>query len=290
MLIDIHSHLDHHYFKDDLDEVIENAGKAGVKVILTAGINPETNRKALEIAKKHDIVKACLGIYPVQYEDNNNIKKFAIDNKVNTTIKNSNNKNKIQKYEFKKNNPEYENKINFDEELKFIEKNKNKIAALGEVGLDFKERKNISEQKELFEKIIRLTEKLNKPIIVHSRKAESDCIEMLQSSKLKKIIMHCFGGRKSLVKKIIDNGWFLTAPTCITRATQFQENARLCPITQLFCETDAPYLSPFKSKTGEFQRNEPAFVIEAYKKVAEIKGMELKEVINNVWMNWQRVF
>ena len=290
MLIDIHSHLDHHYFKDDLDEVIENAGKAGVKVILTAGINPETNRKALEIAKKHDIVKACLGIYPVQYEDNNNIKKFAIDNKVNTTIKNSNNKNKIQKYEFKKNNSEYENKINFDEELKFIEKNKNKIAALGEVGLDFKERKNISEQKELFEKIIRLTEKLNKPIIVHSRKAESDCIEMLQSSKLKKIIMHCFGGRKSLVKKIIDNGWFLTAPTCITRATQFQENARLCPITQLFCETDAPYLSPFKSKTGEFQRNEPAFVIEAYKKVAEIKGMELKEVINNVWMNWQRVF
>jgi len=290
MLIDIHSHLDHHYFKDDLDKVIENAGKAGVKVILTAGINPETNRKALEIAKKHDIVKACLGIYPVQYEDNNNIKKFAIDNKVNTTIKNSNNKNKIQKYEFKKNNPEYENKINFDEELKFIEKNKNKIAALGEVGLDFKERKNISEQKELFEKIIRLTEKLNKPIIVHSRKAESDCIEMLQSSKLKKIIMHCFGGRKSLVKKIIDNGWFLTAPTCITRATQFQENARLCPITQLFCETDAPYLSPFKSKTGEFQRNEPAFVIEAYKKVAEIKGMELKEVINNVWMNWQRVF
>ena len=290
MLIDIHSHLDHHYFKDDLDKVIENAGKAGVKVILTAGINPETNRKALEIAKKHDIVKACLGIYPVQYEDNNNIKKFAIDNKVNTTIKNSNNKNKIQKYEFKKNNPEYENKINFDEELKFIEKNKNKIAAVGEVGLDFKERKNISEQKELFEKIMQLTEKINKPIIVHSRKAEQDCIDMLQSSKLKKVIMHCFGGRKSLVKKIIDNGWFLTAPTCITRATQFQENAKLCPITQLFCETDAPYLSPFKAKIGEFQRNEPAFIIEAYKKVAEIKGMELKEVINNVWMNWQGIF
>ena len=102
--------------------------------------------------------------------------------------------------------------------------------------------------------------------------------------------MHCFGGRKSLVKKIIGNWWFLTAPTCITRATQFQENVKLTPITQLFCETDAPYLSPFKSKTGEFQRNEPAFIIEAYKKVAEIKGMELKEVVNNIWMNWQRVF
>ena len=292
MLIDIHSHLDHDYFKDDLDKVIENARKAGVKVILTAGINSETNRKALEIARKHDIVKACLGIYPVQYENDNNFKKVTIDNKVNTTIKNSNNKDKIQKYEpdNKKNNSKDENKSNIDEELKFIEKNKKNIAAIGEVGLDYKETKNINEQKRIFEKIIQLTEKINKPIIIHSRNAENDCIEMLRSSKLKKAIMHCFGGKKSLVKKIIDNGWFLTAPTCITRATQFQENVKLCPITQLFCETDAPYLSPFKSKTGEFQRNEPAFIIEAYKKVAEIKGMELKEVINNVWMNWQGGF
>ena len=290
MLIDIHSHLDHYYFKDDLDNVIENARKAGVKVILTAGINPETNRKALEIARKHDIVKACLGIYPIQYEDNNNKKnnkKFIQKNNIKNNDSNTkNNDNKINN--IKNNNSK--NKLNIDEELKFIEKNKKNIAAIGEVGLDYKETKNINEQKRIFEKIIQLTEKINKPIIIHSRNAENDCIEMLRSSKLKKAIMHCFGGKKSLVKKIIDNGWFLTAPTCITRATQFQENVKLCPITQLFCETDAPYLSPFKSKTGEFQRNEPAFIIEAYKKVAEIKGMELKEVINNVWMNWQGGF
>ena len=282
MLIDIHSHLDHSYFKDDLDVVIENAKKADVKVILTAGINPETNRKVLELSKRYDIVKACLGIYPVQYGNYNNeenpISNKSINNK--KADNNSKNRNSILNNEIK---------FNLDTELKLIEKNKKSIAAIGEVGLDYKEAKDISEQKELFEKIIQLTEKLNKPIIVHSRKAEQDCIDMLKSSKLKKIIMHCFGGRKSLVKKIIDNGWFLTAPTCITRAAQFQENVKLCPITQLFCETDAPYLSPFKSKTGEFQRNEPAFIIEAYKKVAEIKGMELKEVINNVWMNWQRV-
>ena len=88
-----------------------------------------------------------------------------------------------------------------------------------------------------------------------------------------------------LVNKIIDNGWFLTAPTSIVRSTQFQENVKLTPITQLFAETDAPYLSPYKE-----MRNEPAFIIESYKKIAEIKGMELNEVINNIWMNWQRVF
>jgi len=133
--------------------------------------------------------------------------------------------------------------------------------------------------------MISLAEKLNKPIIVHSRKAEEDVINMLHSSKFKKIIMHCFTGKKSLVKKIVDDGWFLTAPTSIVRATQFQENVKLTPITQLFCETDAPYLTPFKNR-----RNEPAFVIEAYKKLAEIKNMELKEVINNIWMNWQKTF
>jgi len=133
--------------------------------------------------------------------------------------------------------------------------------------------------------MISLSEKLNKPIIVHSRNAEHECIDMLQSSKVKKIIMHCFTGKKSLVKEIIDNGWFLTAPTCISRSTQFQENVKLIPITQLFCETDSPYLSPYKDI-----RNEPAFVIEAYKKVAEIKNMEFKEVVNNIWMNWQKVF
>tara|TARA_Y100000310_G_scaffold242976_1_gene247307 strand:+ start:16516 stop:17307 length:792 start_codon:yes stop_codon:yes gene_type:complete len=262
MLIDIHSHLDHEYFKDDIDAVIKNAKKANVKVILTAGINPETNKETLELAEKYDIVKACLGIYPVQYDTIKNI-----SNKKNTI-----NKNKI---------------INIDNEIKFIENNKKSIVAIGEVGLDYKEGKN-NEQKELFEKIISLAEKLKKPIIVHSRKAESDCIEMLQSSKLKKIIMHCFSGKKSLVKKIVDNGWFLTAPTCITRASQYQENVELCPITQLFCETDAPYLSPFKG--DKFQRNEPAFIIESYKKLAEIKKMEFEEVVKNVWMNWQRVF
>ena len=163
MLIDIHSHLDHCYFKDDLDKVIDNAKKANLKVILTAGINPETNRKALQIAEKYDIVKPCLGIYPIQT---------------------------LQKEIDSGDYPLKENKFDIDEEIRFIEKNKNKITAVGEVGLDYfwiKDKQK--EQKELFEKMISLAEKINKPIIVHSRKAEEDAVNILQSSKLKKIII-----------------------------------------------------------------------------------------------------
>ena len=264
MLIDIHCHLDHYYFKDDLDQVIDNAKNTGLKVILTAGINPETNRKALEIAEKYGIVKAALGIYPIQA---------------------------LQKDIESGDYPLKENKFDLDGEIKFIERNKNKIRAIGEIGLDlFWIKDNLDEQKKVFEKMISLAEKTSKPVIVHSRKAESDCIDTLQSSKLKKIIMHCFSGKKPLVRKIVDNGWFLTIPTSVARSKQFQENIQATPITQLFCETDAPYLSPFKDAKSGSQRNEPAFVLEAYKKIAEIKGMELKEVANNVWMNFQTDF
>lgn len=258
MLIDIHCHLDHPLFKDKTDETINNAKKAGLKVILTAGINPETNRKTLEIAEKYDIVKAALGVYPIK----------TLQKEI-----------EIGEYPLKP------NIFDIGEEIEFIEKNKNKIIAIGECGLDYSQGENTKEQKKLFEKLITLAEKIKKPIIVHSRKAELDCVEILETSKLKKIIMHCFSGKKSLVKRINDNGWFLTIPTNVIRSHQFQFFAEYVPITQLFCETDAPYLSPFKEKT-----NEPAFVIEAYKKLAEIKKMDLNEVINNVWMNWQRVF
>ncbi len=258
LLIDIHCHLDHPLFEGKLDETIKNAEKAGLKVVLTAGINPETNRKTLEIAEKYDIVKAALGIYPVQ----------TLQKEIETGS-----------YPLKP------NIFDIDEEIEFMRKNKNKISAIGECGLDYSQNEDPKKQKDLFLKQISLAEKTKKPIIVHSRKAEADCVDILETSKSKKIIMHCFSGKKSLVKKIDDNGWFMTLPTNIVRSHQFQFIAEYLPITQLFCETDSPYLSPFKDK-----RNEPSFVIEAYKKLAEIKKMELKEVVNNVWMNWQRVF
>ena len=165
-----------------------------------------------------------------------------------------------------------------------INKNRNEIIAISEVGLDFVDGEDRQQIKD-FEKMIRLAEKLKKPIVVHSRKAEQKCIEILESSKLKKIVMHCFCGKKSLVKRIADNGWFLTAPTIVVRSQQFQDIVKNVSISQLFCETDSPYLSPYKKEW-----NEPAFVIESYNKIAELKQMDINEVINNIFMNWQKAF
>ena len=257
LLVDVHTHLDHPLLINKIDGIIQRAKNAGLSHVVTNGINPETNRICLELSKKYDIVECAMGLYP-----RDALKKES-----------ENSEGKI-----------YVSDFDVDEEIDFIRKNKNDIITISEVGLDFVNGES-KQQIDDFEKMIKLAEKLKKPIVVHSRKAELKCIEMLESSKNKKIIMHCFSGKKSLVKRIADNGWFLTVPTIVVRSQQFQDIAKNVPISQLFCETDSPYLSPYKG-----QWNEPAYIIESYKKIAEIKQMDVNEVVNNIYMNWQTVF
>src|SRR3989344_1438282 len=257
LLIDAHSHLDHHLLISKIDEVIRRAKNIGLKHIITNGINPETNRICLELSKKYDIVECGMGLYP----------RDAL-------------KKDIESGDYPLKTIDYD----VDEELNFIRKNKNSIVAVSEVGLDFVGGES-RQQIEDFEKVIKLSQEISKPVVVHSRKAEQKCIEILESFSMKKVVMHCFSGKKQLVKRIADNGWYLTVPTIVVRSFQFQDITKNVPITQLFCETDSPYLSPYKE-----QMNEPAYVIEGYNKIAELKNMDVNEVINNIYMNWQRVF
>ena len=178
MLIDVHSHLQFDKFKNDLDKVIERAKKAGVISILCSGVDQESNEKVLELSKKYEIIKASLGIYPLDavglgyYDDV----------------------------------PRENRNFDVDQAIKFIEKNKKDCFAIGEVGLDYSPEGNYKEkeQKEVFWKTIKLAEKIKKPIIVHTRKAEKDCLEILESSNLKRVVLHCFTGNLKLVKKAED--------------------------------------------------------------------------------------
>lgn len=271
LFVDVHSHLDHPLLINKIDEIASRAKSAGLKHVITNGINPETNRKCLELSKKYEIVKCAMGLYP----------RSALKKE----IENGEYPLKVGNCERVRNKAHsHSTDFDADEEIAFIRKNKNNIVAISEVGLDFvngEDRQQIDD----FEKMIKLAEELKKPIVVHSRKAEQKCVEILEGSNLNKVVMHCFSGKKQLVKRIADNGWFLTVPANVVRSLQFQDIARNVPITQLFCETDSPYLSPYKQ-----QMNEPAFVIESYKKIAEIKNIDINEVMNNIHMNWQKIF
>ena len=262
LLVDIHAHLDHERFKKDLDKVINRAKEAGVKHIITSGVNSITNRNILKITDKYDIVHASFGLYPIdalakEIEDGEAC-GFARDL----------------------------DHFDVDKEIEWIIKNKDKCIAIGEVGMDFNWGRDFEkQQKENFQKVISMAEKIKKPIIVHTRKAELECVEMLESSKIKNIILHCFCGRKHLVKRVADNGWNFSIPPIVVRLQQFQIMADIVNLSQLLTETDAPYLSPYPGK-----RNESSYVAETIKKIAEIKEMTEDDVAKNIFMNYQRIF
>ncbi|MGV8141847.1 MAG: TatD family hydrolase [Candidatus Woesearchaeota archaeon] len=262
LLIDVHAHLDLAGYEQygGIDKVLEECAINGMKAIIANGVDIDSNRKTVEIARRHPIVKLAFGIYPTHCLEMITAGKEK----------------------------------EFDEELRFIEENiKNKkCAAIGEVGLEYKEIKDITEkkkeiQKSCLVKFIQLAKKYNIPIIIHSRGAELEVIELLEKEDMKgrKVIMHCFSGRKHLVQRIRDNKWIFSIPCNVDRSLHFQQIVKDTSMEQLVTETDAPYLGPILGKT-----NRPDNVIYTIKKIAEIKGLTPEEVGNMIYANYQRVF
>lgn len=260
--IDIHAHLDMNHFQEDLEDVISNARKSSV-LIVSSGINSSANRKVLELSKMYENVFASFGIYPID----GIIKQFP---------------------NLKDDGPREILPLDIDLELDWIFEHKNDCLFIGEVGLDFKVIKVNEEiknaQKENFEKIIQLANKIDKPLLIHSRGAELECIELLEKYSCKKVIMHCFNGKKSLIKRIIDNGWFLTVPAVITRLEHFKMLVNIVPLNQLLTETDSPYLSPVA-----MTRNEPKNVLISIEEIAKIKNLSFGEVKENIFNNAKKL-
>ena len=151
--------------------------------------------------------------------------------------------------------------------------------------MDLKFSKDKENQIKNFNKIIELSEKIKKPLIVHSRGAEKECIEILETSSNKKILMHMFSGNKKLIKKGEILGFYFSIPCIINKSQHFQMMAEIININQLLTETDCPWLSPFPDK-----KNEPSFIKFTIEKIAEIKKFDKIEVENNIFMNYQKFF
>ena len=264
-LIDVHCHLTHDYFKDKLDAVLKRAEKAGLKALIVSGVNPPANREVLALAKKHPkLIKASLGIYPI---DALGIQPDGVGL------------------------PHQKGPIDLEEEFKFIEKNKDAVHCIGEIGMDFHwadKEKTYAQQAENFRKIIRFAIKIKKPIVIHSRKAEEECLQVLEE-EIKNheipVIQHCFSGRKSLMNKGVELGHYFSIPPCIVKSSNFQTLVKKVPLTQLLTETDSPWLSPYQD-----QMNEPAFVTESIKQIAVIKEISEEEAAAHIWKNYQKIF
>ncbi|MEM3555785.1 MAG: TatD family hydrolase [Candidatus Micrarchaeia archaeon] len=224
--IDSHCHLD--AFKN-YEEIISKALEAGVKTMITCGCSKGDNTPTLRIAERYpDNVFAVIGIAPQEAMDSDS----------------------------------------FDSTISFLKNNRKRIVGVGEIGLDFhwaKTPEKAGKQRNSFELLLNfaISEKL--PVVIHSREAEEEVIDILLRSGVERVLLHCFSGSLSLAEKAAEHGFFISIPPTPSRTRE--RIIKHIPLENLLLESDAPYLA-----------GEPSGVISSAELIAGIKEVNIEEV------------
>ncbi len=257
-IVDSHCHLDFKDFADDLDEVIKNAKSAKVDYLLSISIDLENFENIHKIALKYKNIWCTTGVHP-----NNVPEKFSVE--------------EISKL------------------ILALNKNlsKEKVVGVGETGLDFyRSIENKKNQIEFFDAHLFISAKNNSPVIVHTRDADDDTILCINKACKKyntKGLIHCFSSTKKLAKEALDNGFYISFSGIITfsKSQSLIDIVKYVPLDRILVETDAPYLAPepFRGK-----RNEPVFVKQTLKKIAEIKNINNEELALTTTNNFFSLF
>jgi len=257
---DIHTHVNFADFDNDREEVIKRAQEAGVGII-NVGVDKKTSQEVVDLAHKYEGMFATVGQHPSPHGE---AEEFD--------------------YEFYK-------KLAQDP----------KVVAIGECGLDYFRIKNeelginneeILEQQELFKKHIQLAIEVNKPLMLHVRSSKShsaymDALKIINSSSLiynssVRGDFHFFSGNWEEAKAILAAGFYISFDGPITFARNYDEVIKNAPLDRIMSETDAPFAAPVPYRG---KRNEPSYVIEVVKKIAEIRGEDFEKVRARVVQN-----
>ena len=250
-LIDAHVHLSDTEYAGHIDEVIADAKNAGVVALVTNSMDLATCQNDVKISQKYpDLVYPALGIHPW----NVNVLK--------------------------------ENEL--EETIDFIQKQKNTIKAIGEIGLDNKYETIWEKQTMVFDKMLHLAEQLNLPVIIHSRGTTDKIVEILPSYRVKRVLLHWFSYPMSALIKAIDKGYFITEGPPVTYSPGIREVVEKAPITNLLTETDGPVKYWKKPYSGQLTK--PSFIQNVVEAVAEIKKMQVQDVAEQVIENFKVFF
>ena len=263
MYVDVHAHLIHPKFTGEEDEVALRAKDKGLEFIIVNGLEPISNREVLKLCQRHDHLLPALGIYPLD--------AMAAQIRDSGT------------WEQPFDPPTV---FDVDEEIAFIDSQAAHLVAVGEIGLDQHWIKDHpAAQERVFTKLVEVAQKHDLPIIIHSRKAERRCFDILQEMNVKKADFHCYGGKLKLAKQIAAAGYYLSIPPVVVKAESFQRIVQELPIEQLLTETDCPYMGP---DPGE--RNEPSNVPRGIEAMAKARGISNEEMAQAVRENFRTLF
>ncbi len=252
MLFDSHAHIDDNRYSRDRDLVLEHARDNGVKYILNPGADLNSSIAAVNLAEKYDMIYAAVGVHPHDAK-------------------------------------------NMDENTLAILKsltNRNKVVAIGEIGLDFyRDLSPRQEQEKWFKKQIELAQEVKLPIIIHSRDAHGKVFDILKEYNAGDMgcVMHCYSSSVELAREYIKMGVYisLAGPITFKNAARAYDLAKEIPLEWLLIETDAPYLTP---EPHRGKRNEPAYVRYVAEQVARAKGISLQEVSEQSTENAKKLF
>jgi TatD DNase family protein len=250
MLIDSHAHLDFPEFDPDRDSVIAAAKAKGVEFIVNIGSSLKGSRNSVELARKYPSIYATVGLHPHDAD------KF--DDRANEAL------------------------------IRFA--GDKKVVAIGEIGLDFY--KNYSKRNNqiiLFKSLLKISKDFNLPVVIHTREAQTETIDIIREYMPIKAVVHCFSGDAEFLKQCLDWGFFVSFTCNITykKAQNLRDVLKLVPLERLMLETDCPYLSPegFRGK-----RNDPSFVRLLAEEVARIKEITFEEVAGVTTANVRSLF
>ena len=254
-LFDNHAHYDDEKFNADREYIISEVYKSGVTKLISAGYSLQSSKYAIEIANNNDFIYATCGISP---------------NDIPSTI------------------DEFNVQLN---ELETLLENK-KVVAIGEIGLDYywnKENKIL--QKQAFIAQIELANKYNLPIVIHTRDAIMDTLDILKNIKkaVRPGVFHCCPLNEELVKEALKLGFYISfaGPVTFKNSKNACNVVNIVPFDKMLIETDSPYLAP-EPKRGT--RNDSRNVWLIAKKIAEIKGVDVEKIAKFTYDNACRVY
>jgi TatD DNase family protein len=251
--VDAHIHLSDEEYSGCIKEIITEAKDSNVVALVSNSMDLETSIRSLELAEQFPgMVYAALGIHPWN---------------VNALT---------------------EEELQQTMELVSEKRQTDSIVAIGEIGLDYKYATIWDKQLMVFNEMLHQAEKLDLPVIIHSRGTTAKIIEMLPSYNLKKVLLHWFSNPISALSKVIDNGYFITEGPPTAYSNGIREVVKRISLTNLLTETDGPvrfFKLPFEGK-----RTTPAFIPTVVKSIAEIKRVEVESVAEQIIRNFEEFF
>tara|TARA_B100001093_G_scaffold72240_1_gene62789 strand:- start:227 stop:985 length:759 start_codon:yes stop_codon:yes gene_type:complete len=251
-MIDSHCHLDYEPLFENIDDILKRSREAGVEKLLTICTTLQSFNKIKFLVEKDEMIYGTYGIHPHEAKND---------------------------------------KVNSDLIINEVKQN-NKIIGIGETGLDFYYNHSDKDDQIIsFEEHIKASVKLNIPLIIHSRNAEEETLEIFNKYKKYKlkILMHCFTGSKKFAENLLPLGAYFSASGIITfkNSLELQETFKFIPLDKILIETDSPYLAPVPNRG---KQNEPSFVKYTAQKLAEVKQISHLDLIKNTTSNFNTLF